>query len=165
MGSGFRALDLDLLERKPGKAQKKKNKGNNNNDDGQQWSPVNKPNNKPTNKPVEDDTTDWLNQTEDDEPTFNPSPSNSTIAGAKAADVHYLSLRGNKLPDEKAIAKLVKAFPNLKGIDISNNMLNEIPAEVFQLSDWRVSGNAVSCISLETIEEGFRPNSNFKDEL
>ena len=57
------------------------------------------------------------------------------------------------------------AFPNLKGIDISNNKLDEIPAEVFQLSDWRVSGNNISCISLETIEEGFRPHSNFKDEL
>lgn len=61
--------------------------------------------------------------------------------------------------------KRLSAFPNLKGIDISNNMLDEIPAEVFQLSDWRVSGNNISCISLETIEEGFRPHSNFKDEL
>ena len=61
--------------------------------------------------------------------------------------------------------KRLSAFPNLKGIDISNNMLDEIPAEVFQLSDWRVSGNNIGCISLETIEEGFRPHSNFKDEL
>ena len=63
------------------------------------------------------------------------------------------------------ILNVFSAFPNLKGIDISNNKLDEIPAEVFQLSDWRVSGNNISCISLETIEEGFRPHSNFKDEL
>jgi len=87
------------------------------------------------------------------------------MAQINAGDVKYISLRGNKLPNDREIAQLVKAFPNLKGIDVSNNQLNNIPPEVFALSDWRVSGNNVGCISLSTIEEGFRPNSNFKDEL
>merc|ERR1739838_163365 len=87
----------------------------------------------------------------------NNSNSDSGMAQINASDVQNLSLRGNKLPDDREIAQLVKAFPNLKGIDVSNNKLNNIPPEVFALSDCRVSGNNVGCISLSTIEQGFRP--------
>merc|ERR1712174_161476 len=89
----------------------------------------------------------------DEEPAQQENNSSSGMAQINASDVQYLSLRGNKLPDDREIAQLVKAFPNLKGIDVSNNKLSNIPPEVFALSDWRVSGNNVGCISLSTIEQ------------
>ena len=65
---------------------------------------------------------------------WNHVKSNSTVAGAKASDVHYLSLRGNKLPDEKAVAKLVKGncsiFDGWKYNTIKVGMSHSFPISI-----------------------------------
>jgi len=152
---GFRAVDFDLVGKAADKAAKKKAKAE------KKKNKKDKKNKKNKNKGSGDSSSSSTPEPAVD----NSSTNDSGMAQVNAGDVKYISLRGNKLPNDREIAQLVKAFPNLKGIDVSNNQLNNIPPEVFALSDWRVSGNNVGCISLSTIEEGFRPNSNFKDEL
>ena len=50
------------------------------------------------------------NQNNDDQPMSTPAPSTGFggLDGVHVADINYLSLRGNKIPDSKAIARLVK---------------------------------------------------------